>query len=206
MRAALSTNDPALAGLAWYDLGVAALEMGDLERARDAFFDALALTPFDREARFNLEIKTAANDAVEYAHEHDHTDVGIEPGVEDQGARRVFETTRGRRNARDDGLEEIGDPVALLGRDREHVCGIQADHVLDLGFDSSELKLTVGPIQHVEQSLLHIVGHIGAFEVNLHDGTLLQMNHRAFAGPGRDQLPATLLQLKEGQQRAQAHA
>lgn len=53
--AALSTNDPALAGLAWYDLGVAALEMGDLERARDAFFDALALTPFDREARFNLE-------------------------------------------------------------------------------------------------------------------------------------------------------
>jgi tetratricopeptide (TPR) repeat protein len=53
--AALSSSDPALAGLAWYDLGVAALESGDLERARDAFFDALALMPLDREARFNLE-------------------------------------------------------------------------------------------------------------------------------------------------------
>ncbi len=50
-----SSSDLDLTALAWYDLGVAALELGDLERARDAFFDALALAPHDREARFNLE-------------------------------------------------------------------------------------------------------------------------------------------------------
>jgi Ca-activated chloride channel family protein len=53
--AALESRDPELAGLAYYDLGVAHLEAGRLEAARDAFFDALALVPSDREARFNLE-------------------------------------------------------------------------------------------------------------------------------------------------------
>jgi Ca-activated chloride channel family protein len=53
--AALVARDPELAALALYDLGVAQLEAGALEAARDAFFDALALAPADREARFNLE-------------------------------------------------------------------------------------------------------------------------------------------------------
>jgi len=53
--AALSARDEELAALAYYDLGVAELEAGALESARDAFFDALALAPSDREARFNLE-------------------------------------------------------------------------------------------------------------------------------------------------------
>jgi Ca-activated chloride channel family protein len=52
--AALATRDPELAALAWYDLGVSALERGDAAAARDAFFDALALDPADREARFDL--------------------------------------------------------------------------------------------------------------------------------------------------------
>jgi tetratricopeptide (TPR) repeat protein len=55
LAAALSARDEGLAALAYYDLGVAALEEGDYEAARDAFFDALALDPSDREARYNLE-------------------------------------------------------------------------------------------------------------------------------------------------------
>ncbi|MDJ0850551.1 MAG: VWA domain-containing protein [Myxococcota bacterium] len=55
LAAAVASSDPSLAALAYFDLGVAALEAGDLEDARDAFFDALALDPDDREARFNLE-------------------------------------------------------------------------------------------------------------------------------------------------------
>jgi Ca-activated chloride channel family protein len=43
------------AALASYDLGVARLEAGDFAGARDAFFDATALAPGDRDARFNLE-------------------------------------------------------------------------------------------------------------------------------------------------------
>jgi Ca-activated chloride channel family protein len=55
LAGALSARDPSLAALAYYDLGVVALEQGDFEGARDAFFDALALAPEDREARYNLE-------------------------------------------------------------------------------------------------------------------------------------------------------
>jgi hypothetical protein len=40
---------------AYFDLGVAALERRDLEAARDAFFDAIAVAPGDRTAQFNLE-------------------------------------------------------------------------------------------------------------------------------------------------------
>ncbi len=53
--AALHAEDAELATDAYYDLGVAALGRGDFARARDAFFDAIALSPRDREAQFNLE-------------------------------------------------------------------------------------------------------------------------------------------------------
>ncbi len=43
------------AALASYDLGVALLEAGDFAGARDAFLDATASAPGDRDAKFNLE-------------------------------------------------------------------------------------------------------------------------------------------------------
>jgi Ca-activated chloride channel family protein len=55
LEAAIYAREPQVASLAYYDLGVTALERGDLETARDGFFDALALDPGDRQARFNLE-------------------------------------------------------------------------------------------------------------------------------------------------------
>ena len=55
LAAALSTDDAEAAGVAYFDLGVAALESGDYPAARDAFLDALALLPGDARARFNLE-------------------------------------------------------------------------------------------------------------------------------------------------------
>jgi Ca-activated chloride channel family protein len=54
-EAAALAEDPALSSLAWYDLGVLYLEIGPLVKARDAFYEALALEPDDDEARFNLE-------------------------------------------------------------------------------------------------------------------------------------------------------
>jgi Ca-activated chloride channel homolog len=53
--AAARADDTAVAGDAFFDLGVAALARSDLEAARDAFFDAIALAPNDREAQWNLE-------------------------------------------------------------------------------------------------------------------------------------------------------
>jgi Ca-activated chloride channel family protein len=53
--AAVRARDRETAADAYYDLGVVALERGDFEAARDAFFDGLALAPGDRRAQFNLE-------------------------------------------------------------------------------------------------------------------------------------------------------
>jgi len=58
--AALATRETALAALAYYHLGVAHLAAGELEEARLAFFDALALDPEDAIARFDLEWTLAA--------------------------------------------------------------------------------------------------------------------------------------------------
>jgi len=53
--AAVRAREPRAAADAFYDLGVSALARGDLEAARDAFFDGIALAPDDRRAKFNLE-------------------------------------------------------------------------------------------------------------------------------------------------------
>jgi Ca-activated chloride channel family protein len=58
--AALATRETSLAALAYYHLGVAHLAAGELEEARLAFFDALALDPDDAMARFDLEWTLAA--------------------------------------------------------------------------------------------------------------------------------------------------
>lgn len=63
LAAAARARDPELAALAYYDLGVTALEARAFEPARDAFFDALALDPSLREAKFNLEWTLRALDA-----------------------------------------------------------------------------------------------------------------------------------------------
>ena len=55
LAAALGASDPRISALAYYDLGVLALDRNDLAAARDAFFDALALDPGDAQARFDLE-------------------------------------------------------------------------------------------------------------------------------------------------------
>jgi Ca-activated chloride channel family protein len=53
--AAIGASDHGDAAVAYYDLGVLEVQRKRYEAARDAFLDALALAPEDREARFNLE-------------------------------------------------------------------------------------------------------------------------------------------------------
>ena len=58
--AALRAADPKLAAVAYHDLGVVALAEGNLESARDAFLDAVALAPERRRSVYNLEWTLAA--------------------------------------------------------------------------------------------------------------------------------------------------
>jgi hypothetical protein len=76
--------------------------------------------------------RAAAQPPIEDAHQHDGTDVGIEPGVEDQRPRGPRGISAGRGNAFHDQLEKLRDADALLGGNRVHVGGVQAQHLLDL--------------------------------------------------------------------------
>lgn len=58
--AALRASDPQLAAVAYHDLGVVALAENDLESARDAFLDAVALATERRRSVYNLEWTLAA--------------------------------------------------------------------------------------------------------------------------------------------------
>lgn len=62
--AAARARQPTTAALAWFDLGVLALEQGRLDDARDAFFDATTASAadpvLDRKVKFNLEWTLAA--------------------------------------------------------------------------------------------------------------------------------------------------
>ncbi len=53
--AVVRAHEPEQIALASYDLGVALLALRDFAGARDAFFDALAYAPGDRQAKFDLE-------------------------------------------------------------------------------------------------------------------------------------------------------
>jgi tetratricopeptide (TPR) repeat protein len=53
--AAIGARDPAVAAVAYFDLGVLEVQRRRFDAARDAFLDALSLRPDDEQARFNLE-------------------------------------------------------------------------------------------------------------------------------------------------------
>jgi len=60
LAATVHAREPEVVATAYFDLGVAALHQEEWNRARDAFFEVLALDPDDDAARFNLEWTLAA--------------------------------------------------------------------------------------------------------------------------------------------------
>ena len=70
--------------------------------------------------------------AVEHPHQHHHAEVGVVPGVDQQGLQRRGRVALGRRQAGDDGLQHLVDAQAGLGRALHGVGGVDADDVLDL--------------------------------------------------------------------------
>ena len=73
--------------------------------------------------------------AVDHPHVGDDAAVLVELGVEDQRPRRRLGVARRRRDARDDRLEHLLDPLPRLGRDPQRVAGIAAEQVGDLAGD-----------------------------------------------------------------------
>ena len=73
---------------------------------------------------------------VAYPHQRHHTQVVVEPGVDDQRLQRRLDITGGRRNHCDQTLEHLVDAHSALGTAGDRIGGINADDVLDLFLDA----------------------------------------------------------------------
>ena len=72
-----------------------------------------------------------AHAAVNDAREHDHAAVRVEPRVENERLERCFRIALGRRQAGDDGFENVGNALAGFGGDRNGAGRVEADGLLD---------------------------------------------------------------------------
>ena len=67
------------------------------------------------------------------ADQGNHADIGVEPGVDDEGLQGGIRVPHRRRDIGHQGLEQVGDALAGLGADPQGVAGVDADDLLDLG-------------------------------------------------------------------------
>ena len=134
-------------GIVFFGDGVAdfcvgdVLDIGDQETdfARAQFVDLDRLGS-QYAKRFHVEhapiphqadLLSLAKRPLKYARQHNHAAVRIEPGVEDQRLQPLFGISLGRRNALDDGLENIGHALAGLGADQDRVGRIETHCTFD---------------------------------------------------------------------------
>jgi hypothetical protein len=112
-----------LAGAEDVDLGLLGPEHADL------------VDLVDRLGLQGLDLLAETQGPVEHPHQHHHAEIGVVPGVHQQGLERGRGVALGRRQPGDDGLQHVGDADAGLGRDHDGVRGVQPDDVLDLLLD-----------------------------------------------------------------------
>ena len=70
--------------------------------------------------------------AVHDPHEQHHSPEGVVLGVEDERAERVLEVAAGRRDSRDDRVEDLLDALPLLRRGEYHLERIESEFLVDL--------------------------------------------------------------------------
>ena len=70
---------------------------------------------------------------VDHPHQDDDAEIRVVPAVDQAGGERFGRVAGGRRDARDDRLEDVGHADARLGGGEHGVAGVEPDHLLDLG-------------------------------------------------------------------------
>ena len=78
------------------------------------------------------DLVLGAQSAVEHSDQHHHTDIIVEPGVDDQSLQRRLRIAFGRRDPGDHGFENVVDAHAGLGTGRNRIRRIDADDLFDL--------------------------------------------------------------------------
>ncbi len=78
--------------------------------------------------------------SLHHPHQHHHADVVVEPGVDDQRLQGRVRIALRRRDPGNHGLEHVIDTLAGLGAHPDRVACVDADDVLDLGYDALGLR------------------------------------------------------------------
>ena len=93
--------------------------------------DAHMLDQMLRAGGHETDLVLGLQDAVDHAHQHDHADIVVEPGIDDQRLerRRLVAARRGDPVHHD--FEDVLDADAGLGRGAHRIAGVDADDVLD---------------------------------------------------------------------------
>ncbi len=135
----------------------------------------------------HLQLVTGLDLALHHAHQRDHAQVVVEPGVDDQRLQLVGVARLRRRDAVHDRFQHVLHVQAGLGTDRHGVGGVDADHGLDLGLGALDVgggQVDLVDHRHHFQALFHggvAVGH----RLRFHALGRIDHQQRAFAGGQR---------------------
>ena len=112
----------------------------------------------------------------------DHTQIGIIPAVDQQGLQGGRGIAPGRRQTFDQGLQHGGHALAGLGRDRQRLAGVDADHLLDLLLDPLGLgRRQVDLVQDGHDLVIVVDGQIDVGQgLRLHPLAGVDQQQRAF--------------------------
>ncbi len=117
-------------------------------------------------ARHQQNLVARSKYAIEHAHQHDHADVVVEPGVDDQRLQRRVRISLRCGDALDDAFQNLVDALPRFRADAKRVGGIDPDDVLDLG----------GCFVGICRGQIHLVQHRQHFDAELERG--VAVGHR----------------------------
>ncbi len=130
----------------------------------DADLFDFVLAPVD----MKTDLVPGAHAAVEHPEVDDGAAVGVVEGIEEQRPQRRLRIAAGRGQLRDDRLEELIDPDALLGRDQEGLVRVEPQveldllhHPLDVGGGEVDLVDDRQDLQSVLDGEVHVGQGLG---------------------------------------------
>ena len=110
-------------------------ERDGLGRERAESFDFVDFVAVDQ-----ADFRVRRDAAFHHAHENDCAAINIEPGIKNQRLQRIFRAAFGRRDARDDGFQNIFHADAAFRADEQRIGRGNGQHAFDLFFDEIGLR------------------------------------------------------------------
>ena len=138
--------------------------------ARSQFFQRDQLGRHDRQARHvelvarahHPDAGVAGQGAVEHTHQRDRAQVIVEPGVEDERAKRSGGVSFWGGDTLRDGLKNLVDALARLRADQDRLVGRDPHDLLDLLFDPFNVRAgQVDLVDHRHDHKVQAGGEIG---------------------------------------------